>query len=282
MAVRNERTRGSKDASERRSPSGLFEKAFNGGAPMFSEALDMLKSDRMDDRLKGMGVMLKLAIDGDDRKAKKELLGNCRKAIASKEKDERVAVRKVLAKLAMEMDCAESKKMLEVDYLQTIHDFDLQALVYLGMHGSGSLSREVDAVLESEFESIYGKENLDAIAYIAAMSTCSLEVRRKAARIAARLEKRVGNLAFIRDTAGDEEISAIMAQELQERGVSDSETVEDDSSYGGSEEGIGESPDMDIDRDADRDEALPSEDEEDEDAVQELDFYDDSRRYDDE
>lgn len=208
-------------------PSGVFERAFNGGEGMFSQAIELLKSDRIKDRLDGMGVLLDLAIDGDDLKAKKELLGMCRTAIASDEYEERNAVRKVLGQLALKADCKESRGILEVDYLQIIADMDLEALVFLGMHGKKGINREADAVLEQKFDRITGKENLDILVYIAAMSTCSIGIRRKAAEISAKLEKRADNLAFIRDTCEDETIRALMANTLTEKGIFNTQTRED-------------------------------------------------------
>jgi hypothetical protein len=189
--------------------------------------MELLKSDRMEDRLKGMGLLLNVAIEGDDPKAKKELLDKCRKAIASEEIDERKAVRKVLGQLAMKADCAESKGILERDYLQTIHDFDLGAIVFLGMYAKENLSSEVDAVLEAQFDRITGRQNLDTIAYIAAMSKCSIGIRRKAAEIAAKSDNRAGNLAYIRDTCNDEVISGLMVDALKDRGVDDAEGSEE-------------------------------------------------------
>jgi len=228
MTTRQERR--DREPEKKRPPSGVFEKAFNGGEGMFSQAIDLLKSDRTPDRLNGMGILLNLAIEGDDLNAKKELLSMCRRAIASEDFEERNAVRKVLGQLALKGDCRESQKILEVDYLQIIADMDLEALVFLGMHGKKGINREADAVLERKFDTITGKENLDILAYIAAMSTCSIEVRRKAAEISAKHEKRAGNLAFIRDTCDDELIRHLMDETLKEQGIFDTGTVDEDES----------------------------------------------------
>jgi hypothetical protein len=281
------KNRGGEGKPENKEPRKVFERAFNGGIPMFSQAIEMLKSDRMADRLEGMGALLKLVLDCDDHKALKELHGKCRRAIASKEAEERKAVRSILSQLALNADCMEAKRILEADYLSTIHDFDLEGLVFLGTHGSEGISGEVDSFLESNFDRI-GEKKLDVMAYIAAVSGCTLETRMKAAKIAARSEKRAGNLAFIRDTCEDADIKGLMEQALIKRGIHDAETVideempdpeEDDADGEGTETGDADAgPDGGEAQgyEAEDDEAPEQDPEEDEDeGLPELDFEND-------
>ena len=120
MKIVKSKKHGEAGKTSRKPPSGVFEKAFEGGEGMFSQAIEMLKSDRMQDRLNGMGILMKMVMEGDDRNAKKELFRMCRRAIASIDKQERIAVRKMLGQLANGTDCRESQRILEVDHLQAI------------------------------------------------------------------------------------------------------------------------------------------------------------------
>lgn len=183
---------------------------------MLEQAAQMLESRILDERMRGRSVLLNLVLNEGSAKAKKLLDGHCKEAISSRHEEERRHARSMLSQLAAKRDCEKAKSILEKDFRHAIEDFDLEALVYLGMNGKADISSEVDAALERAFPRIVEGVHLDTLAYIAAMSCCPLETRRKAARISAEHEKRMGNLAYIHDASDDSEIKNIMKEALRD------------------------------------------------------------------
>jgi hypothetical protein len=189
---------------------------------MARQAMEMLESRAVDARIEGRSILLKLVQNGEGTDAKNVLLQDCATAIRGRTKRERTHTRGVLCSLAGKEDSKEAKKILEEGHQKAIEDLDFETLVFLGMNGAEEVSKATDAALERNFDRIKGnKKGLGVIVYIASMSVCTLNIRKQAAQIAARHEKRAGNLEFIRDATDNAEIKNIMIAALSERGIQD-------------------------------------------------------------
>lgn len=209
------RTRKEKDAERKKATS--LTKPIDTPALLLRQIEERLQSRNMGERTEARSTLLSMVLKGNVDRAKELLCSNCRNAISSKAIEERRHARSVLSQLAYKKDSREAKDILEGDCRQTIEDFDLDALVFLGMNARKEVAEMVDAALEANFERIVKEMKLDTLAYMAAMSNCSIEIRRKAAAMVADYERRKGNLTYVHDATEDPEIKNMMAQALRRR-----------------------------------------------------------------
>lgn len=193
-----------------------IENAFSGRAKALETQIgDMLRSKIPEERELVREALADRALNGGSRIAKDILLAHCTRVLDSPEQKERSHSRMILAQLAASGDCPKARDALEAAHRGAIADFDLPALIYLGMNGRPEIGKAVDAALEAGFERITGREGLDAMAYIAGMSCCSREKKRKAAEIAAESEQRVGNLECVYRASSDSVVRNLMRQAIE-------------------------------------------------------------------
>ncbi len=173
-----------------------------------------IPGERADARRILMGLVLKGAASA---RAKELLVNACERALGSEDSEERMHGRSLLRMLFMRKDIKEARAMLERELPKAVADMDFDALVFLGMNAREAVGKQVDAALEANFTAVARAISLEALEYIAAMSNCSIEIRRRSAAIVADCEKRRGNLGYVHDASEDPEIKSMMAEALRRR-----------------------------------------------------------------
>jgi hypothetical protein len=196
------------------------DKAFTGQKrePYLAQAAEMLRNGSGNERKTAKNALVRMALKGNVT-AIETVISYCSDALGGGRLRERKDARSILMALSTKTDSAAARRLLEADLPNALADFDIRTMLFLGMNGREEVSNAVDRALEELFGRLEKERKLDAIAYIAGMSSCSRETKMRAAKAAASLERRRSNLQYIHDTTDDLEIKNMMKEALSGRGL---------------------------------------------------------------
>ncbi len=145
------------------------------------------------------------------------LVGESIKGLGRRDPGERDEARAMLVQLAVRRGHEGAKRALESNLTTAIWDFDLPTLLFLAKNAEPRIASAVDTSLEHNMERLENEQHLNTLTYIAAKSTCSIDARRRAAKILEKQERRTENLEYVQSHTDDIAIRTLMTAALEER-----------------------------------------------------------------